>query len=372
MTEPEPTASPAARPPGALRSRPGVRRATVSGPARSAPRSPSCSRAAGCARRSRRGPPSRPERSTSARENAAYLPGVQLPVAAARRAGIGRRGPRRLRVPGRALARVRRGDRHARRGRARRPRRRRLGRQGARAARRHCRRRPCSAIASAPSASRASAARRTRGRWCATARRSSPPPATRSSPRSLAQIFTRAGVVCEQSNDPIGVELAGAAKNAAALAAGATEAQGLNAAGRRRRSHLRRGVALRRGARRASGVDDRARRRRRSRGDRARAREPQPPRRRAARRRRARRGDPRSASGRRWRRSSRCRCSPARSSAAGVEAPVTSALGRLIAGELPLEDWVALVRPTVPPPALWRRRPQPGFWRRLWHRLSGR
>jgi glycerol-3-phosphate dehydrogenase (NAD(P)+) len=38
-------------------------------------------------------------------------------------------------------------------------------------------------------------------------------------------------VVCEQSSDPIGVELAGAAKNAAALAAGATQAQGLNAAG---------------------------------------------------------------------------------------------------------------------------------------------
>ena len=49
--------------------------------------------------------------------------------------------------------------------------------------------------------------------------------------RSLAQVFTRAGVVCERSNDPVGVELAGAAKNAAALAAGATEAQGLNAAG---------------------------------------------------------------------------------------------------------------------------------------------
>jgi glycerol-3-phosphate dehydrogenase (NAD(P)+) len=48
---------------------------------------------------------------------------------------------------------------------------------------------------------------------------------------SLANVFTRAGVVCEQSNDPVGVELAGAAKNAAALAAGATEAQGLNAAG---------------------------------------------------------------------------------------------------------------------------------------------
>src|SRR5439155_1621020 len=48
---------------------------------------------------------------------------------------------------------------------------------------------------------------------------------------SLAGVFTRAGVVCEQSNDPLGVELAGAAKNAAALASGATESQGLNAAG---------------------------------------------------------------------------------------------------------------------------------------------
>ena len=49
--------------------------------------------------------------------------------------------------------------------------------------------------------------------------------------KAIAQLFTRAGVVCEQSNDPLGVELAGAAKNAAALASGATEAQGLNAAG---------------------------------------------------------------------------------------------------------------------------------------------
>jgi glycerol-3-phosphate dehydrogenase (NAD(P)+) len=56
---------------------------------------------------------------------------------------------------------------------------------------------------------------------------------------------------------------------------------------------------------------------------------------------------------------------------AGVGAPVTSGLGRLISGELPLEEWVALVRATVPPPALWRRRPTPGFWRRTWRRLSG-
>ena len=48
---------------------------------------------------------------------------------------------------------------------------------------------------------------------------------------AIALTFNRAGVVCEESNDPIGVELAGAAKNAAALASGATEGQGLNAAG---------------------------------------------------------------------------------------------------------------------------------------------
>src|SRR3954453_15122468 len=48
---------------------------------------------------------------------------------------------------------------------------------------------------------------------------------------TIADVFTRAGVVCERSSDPVGVELAGAAKNAAALAAGATQAQGLNAAG---------------------------------------------------------------------------------------------------------------------------------------------
>src|SRR5439155_132441 len=86
--------------------------------------------------------------------------------------------------------------------------------------------------------------------------------------RTLALLFTRAGVVCEQSDDPLGVELAGAAKNAAALAAGATEAR-----------------------------------------------------------------------------------------------------GRLIAGELPLDGWVALVRATVPPPARWRRA-RPGLWLRAWRALS--
>jgi glycerol-3-phosphate dehydrogenase (NAD(P)+) len=47
----------------------------------------------------------------------------------------------------------------------------------------------------------------------------------------LGEVFDRAGLVCERSDDVIGVEVAGAAKNAAALAAAAAEPHGLNAAG---------------------------------------------------------------------------------------------------------------------------------------------
>jgi glycerol-3-phosphate dehydrogenase (NAD(P)+) len=47
----------------------------------------------------------------------------------------------------------------------------------------------------------------------------------------LGEVFDRAGLVCERSRDVVGVEMAGAAKNAAALAAAATEPFGLNAAG---------------------------------------------------------------------------------------------------------------------------------------------
>jgi glycerol-3-phosphate dehydrogenase (NAD(P)+) len=188
--------------------------------------------------------------------------------------------------------------------------------------------------------------------------------------RSLAQVFTRAGVVCELSDDPVGVELAGAAKNAAALAAGATEAQGLNAAGAAA-GHIFAEVwryAETLGARPESmiglaGAGDLV----------ATA---------LARESRNRRAGELLAAG-----------VPAAEipaqvgqavealesvpllaravESAGVGAPVTSALARLISGELPLDDWVALVRATVPPPALWRRRPTPGFWRRAWRRLSG-
>ena len=48
---------------------------------------------------------------------------------------------------------------------------------------------------------------------------------------------------------------------------------------------------------------------------------------------------------------------------AGVEAPVTSALARLIEGTLPVDDWVALVRAKQPPPASLTR---PSTW---WARL---
>ncbi len=186
--------------------------------------------------------------------------------------------------------------------------------------------------------------------------------------RSLAQVFTRAGVVCEQSNDPVGVELAGAAKNAAALAAGATEAQGLNAAGAAA-GHIFAEVwryADSLGARPESmiglaGAGDLV----------ATA---------LARESRNRRAGELLAAGvsateipaRVGQAVESLQSVPLLAKAlerAGVQAPVTGALGRLIAGELPLDDWVALVRATVPPPARWRR-PQPGFWRRVWRRLA--
>ena len=47
----------------------------------------------------------------------------------------------------------------------------------------------------------------------------------------IGGVFDHAGLVCERSRDITGVEMAGAAKNAAALAAAAAEPHGLNAAG---------------------------------------------------------------------------------------------------------------------------------------------
>ncbi len=186
---------------------------------------------------------------------------------------------------------------------------------------------------------------------------------------ALAGVFIRAGVVCEESNDPIGVELAGAAKNAAALASGATEAQGLNAAGAAA-GHIFAEVwrwAEAQGARPESmiglaGTGDLV----------ATALAPESRNRRA---------------GELLAQGVPAQEIPARVGqavealdsvpllakaldAAGVEAPVTSALANLIAGELPLKDWVALVRATVPPPARWRPAVRRGFWRRVIERVK--
>lgn len=186
----------------------------------------------------------------------------------------------------------------------------------------------------------------------------------------LAQVFTRAGVVCEVSDDPLGVELAGAAKNAAALATGATEAQGPNAAGAAA-GHIfaevwRYAESLKARPESMIGLAGT--------GDlvaTALARE--------SRNRRAgellAQGVPTTEIPHRIGQAVEALESvPLLAQTlerAGIASPVTSALGRLISGELPLPEWVALVRATVPPPARWHRRPQPGFWRRLW-RLSGR
>ncbi len=184
--------------------------------------------------------------------------------------------------------------------------------------------------------------------------------------KALATFFTRAGVVCEPSADPVGVELAGAAKNAAALAAGATQAQGLNAAGAAA-GHIFLEVwrlAEAQGARAESliglaGTGDLV----------ATALAPQSRNRRAGEL--LGQGVPAAQIPARVGQAVEALESvPLLSlalSAARVEAPVTSALARLIAGELPLTEWVALVRATVPAPARFRR-PAPGFWRRTWRR----
>jgi glycerol-3-phosphate dehydrogenase (NAD(P)+) len=188
---------------------------------------------------------------------------------------------------------------------------------------------------------------------------------------ALSQVFIRAGVVCEQSNDPIGVELAGAAKNAAALASGATEAQGLNAAGAAA-GHIFAEVwrwAEAQGARPESmiglaGTGDLV----------ATA---------LARESRNRRAGELLAQGvptaeipsRVGQAVEALESVPLLAHAlhnAGFQAPVNTALASLIEGHLPLEEWIAVVRATVPPPARWRAQVRLGFWRRLRERLRAR
>jgi len=169
----------------------------------------------------------------------------------------------------------------------------------------------------------------------------------------LAQVFIRAGVVCEQSNDAVGVELAGAAKNAAALAVGATERHGLNAAGAAA-GHIFAEVwrfAEPHGAKAESmiglaGTGDLV----------ATALAPQ------SRNRRAGEllgegvptGEIPSRIGQAVEALESVPLLAAALERDGIDAPVTRGLAALIAGELPLEGWVGLVRTTVPPPARFR------------------
>jgi glycerol-3-phosphate dehydrogenase (NAD(P)+) len=181
---------------------------------------------------------------------------------------------------------------------------------------------------------------------------------------ALAGVFIRAGVVCEESNDPIGVELAGAAKNAAALASGATEAQGLNAAGAAA-GHIFAEMwrwAEQLGARPESviglaGTGDLV----------ATALAPQSRNRRAGEL--LAQGIPASEIPARVGQAvESLETVPLLAQAlrgAGIEAPVTSALARLISGELPLDEWVAVVRTTVPPPARWRPAMRAGWGQRF-------
>ena len=187
----------------------------------------------------------------------------------------------------------------------------------------------------------------------------------------LAEVLTRAGVVCEVSNDPVGVELAGAAKNAAALAAGATESQGANAAGAAAGhifaevwrwaeplgAHPETLIGLAgTGDLLATALAPESRNRRA--GELLAAGVPAP-----------------EIPGRIGQAVEALESVPLLARAleqADVAAPVTVALARLIAGDLPLDEWVALVRTTVPPPARWRTRRGGGFWRRTWERLRRR
>jgi len=182
---------------------------------------------------------------------------------------------------------------------------------------------------------------------------------------TIANVFLRAGVVCEQSSDPVGVELAGVAKNAAALAAGATETQGLNAAGAAA-GHIFLEVwrfAERQGARPESmiglaGTGDLV----------ATALAPQSRNRRAGEL--LAEGVPTAEiPGRIGQAVESLDMVPLLASAlarAGIDAPVTTALDRLIAAELPLDEWVARVRATVPPPARFGSR---GAWERMLTRM---
>lgn len=185
----------------------------------------------------------------------------------------------------------------------------------------------------------------------------------------VSELFQRAGVVCEASDDPVGVELAGVAKNAAAVAVGATQSQGLNAAGMAAADIFLEVLALAElqgGSARTfvgrSGTGDLVATalaptsRNRSAGELLAGGVPA--------------HEIPDRLGQAVEALETVRLLARAIERSGLEAPVTSALARLIDGTMPLDDWVAMVRAKQPPPARFGR-PRT-WWTRMRDWFQGR
>jgi len=185
----------------------------------------------------------------------------------------------------------------------------------------------------------------------------------------VAETFQHSGVVCEISDDPVGVELAGVAKNAAAVAVGATQAQGLNAAGMAAADIFLEVLALAR----QSGGQARTFVGRAGTGDLVATALAPTSRNRSAGELLA-RGVPAAdipgRVGQAVEALDTVRLLAGALERAGLEAPVVGALARLIEGSMPLDEWVAMVRAKQPPPA--RFGPPRTWWTRLLEWLRGR
>ena len=179
----------------------------------------------------------------------------------------------------------------------------------------------------------------------------------------VAEAFQRAGVVCEVSDDPVGVELAGVAKNAAAVAVGATQAQGLNAAGMAAADIFLEVLALAA----ASGGHARTFVGRAGTGDLVATALAPTSRNRSAGELLA-EGVPADEIpgriGQAVEALETVRLLAHALERQRLEAPVVSALAHLIEGSMPLDEWIAMVRAKQPPPARFSR---PSTW---WARLK--
>ncbi len=179
----------------------------------------------------------------------------------------------------------------------------------------------------------------------------------------VAEAFQRAGVVCEVSDDPVGVELAGVAKNAAAVAVGATQAQGLNAAGMAAADIFLEVLALAK----ASGGQARTFVGRAGTGDLVATALAPTSRNRTAGELLA-EGVPAEEIpgriGQAVEALETVRLLARAIERQRLEAPVISALAHLIEGSMPLDEWIALVRAKQPAPARFSR---PSTW---WARLG--